>query len=307
MINFNPPTPWGVGLFCRPFPGGVCYFNPPTPWGVGRKTASLRQGLCNFNPPTPWGVGRKRGLNADITLCISIHPLRGEWDRRRHHKQILCGISIHPLRGEWDCGDCKVFRQHGISIHPLRGEWDRAKQKTAFPKIYFNPPTPWGVGRTWMFMPSFYEAFQSTHSVGSGTYMDVYAKFLRGISIHPLRGEWDSIGRAAVYASCHFNPPTPWGVGRSTLSICTRTSKFQSTHSVGSGTMVLCGGAMIKLFQSTHSVGSGTRCHHNKQILYGISIHPLRGEWDSSRCNKEWQKGISIHPLRGEWDICQTA
>ena len=33
-----------------------------------------------------------------------------------------------------------------------------------------------------------------------------------------------------------------------------------------------------------------------------ISIHPLRGEWDTSTTFNSHFPGISIHPLRGEWD-----
>ena len=33
---------------------------------------------------------------------ISIHPLRGEWDKERSEFAVADKISIHPLRGEWD-------------------------------------------------------------------------------------------------------------------------------------------------------------------------------------------------------------
>ncbi len=61
----------------------ICYryFNPPTPWGVGPSMLSARLSRRrNFNPPTPWGVGRNIYVLGLDFLCISIHPLRGEWD-----------------------------------------------------------------------------------------------------------------------------------------------------------------------------------------------------------------------------------
>ena len=37
-------------------------------------------------------------------------------------------------------------------------------------------------------------------------------------------------------------------------------------------------------------------------IVDGISIHPLRGEWDFDALALVFKCRISIHPLRGEWD-----
>ena len=100
--------------------------------------------------------------------------------------------------------------------------------------------------------------FQSTHSVGSGTKgYDVWASS-QGISIHPLRGEWD------------------FPIGYIVLVY----SEFQSTHSVGSGTRPVTRHGGLPTFQSTHSVGSGTLAAQAATRAAAISIHPLRGEWD---------------------------
>ena len=81
--------------------------------------------LPNFNPPTPWGVGLKTRLRHFYNTAISLHPLRGEWDRQHAIGHGGRMISIHPLRGEWDCAVSTVTTAAND----------------------FNPPTPWGVGR----------------------------------------------------------------------------------------------------------------------------------------------------------------
>ena len=101
-IDFNPPTPCGVGLGGRNFAKpNIVYFNPPTPCGVGRYDRFL---VCNatkisihppragwdtdvsrassrptdFNPPTPCGVGLASGIYiTDPGQFQSTHPVRG--------------------------------------------------------------------------------------------------------------------------------------------------------------------------------------------------------------------------------------
>ena len=204
------------------------------------------------------GSGTRHHHPAALIPCISIHPLRGEWDEFLDWLLAWCVISIHPLRGEWD-----VY---------LR--LDRHKILT----------------------------FQSTHSVGSGTYCIRAAAGHSSISIHPLRGEWDSLSRRerqlffiSIHplrgewdlvdvlqsaSTTHFNPPTPWGVG------LPRGRQMPARE----------------LFQSTHSVGSGTLACLLRSLSRRISIHPLRGEWDSAKKFILDALQISIHPLRGEWD-----
>ena len=66
----------------------------------------------------------------------------------------------------------------------MAAAWNRLLQ-------HFNPPTPWGVG-------------QRVRDADAGLH--------------------------------HFNPPTPWGVGPAAVMVRSAKLKFQSTHSVGSGT-----------------------------------------------------------------------
>ena len=71
----------------------------------------------------------------------------GSGTRHHHPAALIPCISIHPLRGEWDALKIVTVVAFSISIHPLRGEWDRGEQTHDLFIGHFNPPTPWGVGR----------------------------------------------------------------------------------------------------------------------------------------------------------------
>ena len=101
--------------------------------------------------------------------------------------------------------------------------------------------------------------FQSTHSVGSGTFSISY-NFGCILDFNPPT-PW-GVGRIVPRKKLvcgYFNPPTPWGVGLFRLFGNFLNQRFQSTHSVGSGTVVNQPVELAKAFQSTHSVGSGTQ------------------------------------------------
>ena len=174
------------------FPCRFVNFNPPTPWGVGHTRWLFALSGTNFNPPTPWGVGPLASRASKTDWIISIHPLRGEWDTR---------------------------------FYTAIDQYDD-----------FNPPTPWGVGLRPVTRHGRLPTFQSTHSVGSGTFGRPRRPKARNISIHPLRGEWDQVRFTARIRQRHFNPPTPWGVGQDAHDGLLAVTRFQSTHSVGSGT-----------------------------------------------------------------------
>ena len=56
--NFNPPTPWGVGLFpVVPLPIKQSNFNPPTPWGVGLSKLEEQANLLIFQSTHSVGSG----------------------------------------------------------------------------------------------------------------------------------------------------------------------------------------------------------------------------------------------------------
>ena len=75
---------------------------------------------------------------------------------------------------------------------------------------YFNPPTPWGVGR---FRGRLYPVgcrFQSTHPVGGGTRGRAMISALPAPfqSTHPVGGG-TLISPPAFFHIFDFNPPTP--------------------------------------------------------------------------------------------------
>ena len=79
------------------------------------------------------------------------------------------------------------------------------------------------------------------------------------ISIHPLRGEWD------VY---NISPSGDYEI----ISIHPLRGEWDAVS--------LYAEWAVKKFQSTHSVGSGTITFSVSPLFVIISIHPLRGEWD---------------------------
>ena len=150
-----------------------------------------RQRRMDFNPPTPWGVGHAAALADFKKAYISIHPLRGEWDVLSFCGAFTTCISIHPLRGEWDISSSPVNGNFRISIHPLRGEWDRHKNSYLWGESIFQSTHSVGSGTYNSSSGDGRSLFQSTHSVGSGTAHVSVWLCGRAISIHPLRGEWD--------------------------------------------------------------------------------------------------------------------
>ena len=130
-------------------------FNPPTPCGVGHGRAALNPlGNINFNPPTPCGVGpnlrRHRSREREFQ---STHPVRGGTETFTGAVNGMIFQSTHPVRG----GTANVFVHQRaveiISIHPPRAGWDLPGYIQHTRRDNFNPPTPCGVGRSsWMVM-----------------------------------------------------------------------------------------------------------------------------------------------------------
>ena len=86
------------------------------------------------------GSGTESCAMSGLYTLISIHPLRGEWDKITDKDVHRIEISIHPLRGEWDPRRIKMANTFTISIHPLRGEWDwRKRQEIASYSISIHP------------------------------------------------------------------------------------------------------------------------------------------------------------------------
>ncbi len=104
VIDFNPPTPHGVGrgrcygfyicdLFQSTHPawGGTelqktekqdldSFQSTHPAWGGTHRVPLHYQDHANFNPPTPHGVGLVQSRAGTRAVDISIHPPRMGWD-----------------------------------------------------------------------------------------------------------------------------------------------------------------------------------------------------------------------------------
>ena len=148
-LNFNPPTPRGVGRTFVSIWLSTMIFQSTHPARGGTKTPRRRP--CNlryFNPPTPRGVGHLPTDNERMGQGISIHPPREGWD-------------LHVWR--------KTVTTTEISIHPPREGWDAALFPYVQPFVDFNPPTPRGVGHQRYTRRCCTYLFQSTHPARGGT------------------------------------------------------------------------------------------------------------------------------------------
>ena len=147
-MDFNPPTPCGVGLdvpVLHGFPSPD--FNPPTPCGVGLLAASGPKLAMIFQSTHPvrgractkyrlhtlfkfQSTHPVRGGTADYYAGyaeedISIHPPRAGWDAEELGRVLLdlAFQSTHPVRGGTS-GWFDKSDKEGISIHPPRAGWD---------------------------------------------------------------------------------------------------------------------------------------------------------------------------------------
>ena len=69
--------------------------------------------------------------------------------------------------------------------------WDTALVLQHQDGLYFNPPTPHGVGHSLPFATFCSFPFQSTHPAWGGTLAFPYSATYGFISIHPPRMGWD--------------------------------------------------------------------------------------------------------------------
>ena len=235
--NFNPPTPCGVGPRLRRLRGKRHYFNPPTPCGVGRSLATKTvwdyvisihpprvgwdmagyiPGLAveYFNPPTPCGVGLR--FMPSIAAQRSFQSTHPVWGGTMDGDYIHLSTefqSTHPVWGGTQLEIADTNAKTFQSTHPVWGG-TLITCGLSLSMVYFNPPTPCGVGHPRLSRRVLMLAFQSTHPVWGGT----YKKSSRFLMI------------------MYFNPPTPCGVGLS-IRLCSSLRRlFQSTHPVWGGT-----------------------------------------------------------------------
>ena len=215
-MNFNPPTPRGVGLSpARPcMPSSRISIHPPREgWDRFQLRGHQQQAISIHPPREGWDAEATRNMMRD-TEFQSTHPARGgtaRFVRCPFHQENFNpptprGVGRHAAR--------RGRQSHRISIHPPREGWDAWASAGMNYSTDFNPPTPRGVGRDenileWLQQP----AFQSTHPARGGTEpREQRNKRNKFQSTHPARG-----GTVATLSRLipffHFNPPTPRGVG----------------------------------------------------------------------------------------------
>ena len=78
---------------------------------------------------------------------------------------------------------------------------------------YFNPPSPWGEGRSLCLTSSLESSFQSTLPVRGGTLLQTAIRIEDTISIHPPRGGRDAIFLVNAWKSIRFQSTLPVGGG----------------------------------------------------------------------------------------------
>ena len=101
VISIHPPRA-GWDHRCPRYKRLWVDFNPPTPCGVGPPVSRRRPGAGrDFNPPTPCGVGRFAPGRGSRWYAISIHPPRVGWDRLRVAQCLRAPVfqSTHPVWG----------------------------------------------------------------------------------------------------------------------------------------------------------------------------------------------------------------
>ena len=146
-MNFNPPTPCGVGLCFAQNVVKRCKFQSTHPvWGGTPEIAHALRAKAFQSTHPVWG-GTDSVCPCTLASSISIHPPRVGWDPadvpadRLHNNfnpPTPCGvgpvslrqlrwmdtISIHPPRVGWDQGGAENCAGGTISIHPPRVGWD---------------------------------------------------------------------------------------------------------------------------------------------------------------------------------------
>ena len=158
----SDPAPRGAGQSCGTGRPNWPNFNPPAPCGAGRGRPFAVPTGGNFNPPAPCGAGHS-GMDAQITMLISIHP---------------------PLAGRDLAVHVNLFDQL-ISIHPPLAGRDYAPTVRGTRNRYFNPPAPCGAGLPISSAQLTTMKFQSTRPLRGGTTAHLPAAYAGPISIHP--------------------------------------------------------------------------------------------------------------------------
>ena len=333
---------------------GLVNFNPPTPCGVGLKDRreELRLSQISIHPPRAgWDSLTNSAMSAQ-TRFQSTHPVRGGTNGLRvlphpsynFNPPTPCGVGLDQCRAlgvskyfnpPTPCGvGPRVFCVVAVtaefqSTHPVRGGTESATVSQLHIQD-FNPPTPCGVGPV-PDTPGVCKFEISIHPPRAGwdlTTREVI-KVIK-ISIHPPRAGWDSRIWTNGGNGSNFNPPTPCGVGPYCVTPYTGSSRFQSTHPVRGGTRSYdqrqrgsgnfnpptpCGVGpesaredfISTLFQSTHPVRGGTAsCPAHTTTSHDFNPPTPCGVGQSVLTLHVSETMISIHPPRAGWDSKNT-
>ena len=284
-VDFNPPTPSGVGPAAPSW--GLrhsAYFNPPTPSGVGLLPHQHGYELHAFQSTHPeWGGTRAPCATRHTIPFQSTHP---EWggtrmpeaaDQRYQNfnppipsgvgqlrgQQLKSGelISIHPPRVGWD-GYVTQLIEYAAKFQSTHPEWGGTIWSACLPEIrdIFQSTHPeWG-GTKKRSTSGKANGFQSTHPEWGGTLDAAAEEAESAISIHPPRVGWDPgtrYGRRPQQTD--FNPPTPSGVGLVASKAAHRALRdFNPPTPSGVGQRHGMDVDTQNKFQSTHPEWGGT-------------------------------------------------
>ena len=238
---------------------GCGHFNPRSPWGERPQRLSAAGSPFPFQSTLPVGGATKWVLKRLCAQYISIHAPRGGSDFWRHSRSCRSGrfqstlpvggatsgyvtellippISIHAPRGGSDCIGRLYQQGRVISIHAPRGGSDYFYVCPLIVAYNFNPRSPWGERRFFLFLTYHGIIFQSTLPVGGATFAKSPPYPSLGISIHAPRGGSDHNRRCQLVQYNHFNPRSPWGERRLQLNPSPVIRTFQSTLPVGGAT-----------------------------------------------------------------------
>ena len=165
---------------------------------------------------------------------------------------------------------------------------------------HFNPPTPCGVGQNGLGDLITETVFQSTHPVWGGTQKLLRLMLRSAISIHPPRVGWDD---TATFNECngpYFNPPTPCGVGPFQKFSARLPFHFNPPTPCGVGPRRAARLPGWVPFQSTHPVWGGTAWVYHRSVGAAFqSTHPVWGGTQRKISARVRQTFQSTHPVWG--------
>ena len=166
----------------------------------------------------------------------------------------------------------------------------------------FNPRSPRGERLSKSSSSLQSAVFQSTLPAGGATTLPRIEYYKLEISIHAPRGGSDDDHPPKRQGRQNFNPRSPRGERRKTLTKSRRHMDFNPRSPRGERRLLgnICRPTVS--FQSTLPAGGATRNRRQRKPIRGISIHAPRGGSDVGRENIYEKIQISIHAPRGGSD-----